>query len=133
VVLTVSLKLFGKDGVCKFTAEGRNIDTVYNAEYEEGDVWHIDTAKDSFLKLSLDQTLLSSIVYLPTGALDFETGKQILTQLESLSRQYHKTVVIVTHTREIAQMADRVITVKDGKIEKMFVNDKPVSAERIAW
>lgn len=72
VVLTVSLKLFGKEGVCKFTAEGRNIDTVYNAEYEEGDVWHIDTAKDSFLKLSLDQTLLSSIVYLPTGALDFE-------------------------------------------------------------
>ena len=69
----------------------------------------------------------------PTGALDFETGKQILTQLERLSRQFHKTVVIVTHTREISQMADRVITVKDGKIEKMFVNETPVSAERIAW
>ena len=69
----------------------------------------------------------------PTGALDFETGKQILTQLESLSRKHHKTVVIVTHTREISQMADRVITVKDGKIEKMFVNETPVSAQKITW
>lgn len=69
----------------------------------------------------------------PTGALDFETGKQILRQLESLSREYGKTVVIVTHTREIAQMGDRVIVMRDGRIEKSYENESPVSAERIDW
>ena len=69
----------------------------------------------------------------PTGALDYETGKQILKQLETLSREHHKTIIIVTHTKEIAQMGDRVITVKDGKITNMYVNDNPVSAERINW
>ncbi|MBR6103392.1 MAG: ABC transporter ATP-binding protein [Ruminococcus sp.] len=69
----------------------------------------------------------------PTGALDFETGKQILKQLERLSREYHKTVVIVTHTREIAQMGDRVINMKDGRIVSSYENEDPVPAERIDW
>ncbi|MBR6872248.1 MAG: ABC transporter ATP-binding protein [Ruminococcus sp.] len=69
----------------------------------------------------------------PTGALDFETGKQILRQLERLSREHGKTVVIVTHTREIAQMGDRVITMKDGRVVDSYENDEPVPAERIDW
>jgi len=69
----------------------------------------------------------------PTGALDFETGKQILRQLERLSREYHKTIVVVTHTREIAQMGDRVITMKDGRVVDSYENAEPVSAERIDW
>jgi putative ABC transport system ATP-binding protein len=69
----------------------------------------------------------------PTGALDYETGKQILRQLEKLVREYHKTVIIVTHTKEIAQMGDRVISVKDGRITEMYENENPVSAERVNW
>ena len=69
----------------------------------------------------------------PTGALDYETGKQILTQLQKLSRENGKTVVIVTHTKEISLMGDRVITVKDGKIKGTWVNDDPLDAERIEW
>ena len=69
----------------------------------------------------------------PTGALDFETGKQILRQLEKLSREYHKTIIIVTHTKEIAQMGDRVITMKDGRIKEVYENKTPVSAEEIDW
>jgi putative ABC transport system ATP-binding protein len=69
----------------------------------------------------------------PTGALDFETGRQILVQLEKLARQHQKTVVIVTHTKEIAEMGDSVITMKDGKIISKYENERPVSAERIDW
>jgi len=69
----------------------------------------------------------------PTGALDYETGKQILIQLEKLARQYHKTVVIVTHTKEIARMGDRVVTMKDGRITDIYENTDPMPAERINW
>ena len=58
----------------------------------------------------------------PTGALDYETGKQILVQLQELSGLHNKTVIIVTHTKEIAMMADRTVTMKDGKIILEAVN-----------
>ncbi len=69
----------------------------------------------------------------PTGALDYETGKQILIQLEKLSRVHGKTVVIVTHTQEIGKMADRVLRMKDGKIIEITENDQPIPAERVEW
>ena len=69
----------------------------------------------------------------PTGALDSETGKQILIQLQKLCRENGKTVIIVTHTREMSLMGDRVIRVKDGKIQSTWVNDEPEDAERISW
>ncbi|MBR5111058.1 MAG: ABC transporter ATP-binding protein [Clostridia bacterium] len=69
----------------------------------------------------------------PTGALDYETGKQILVQLEALARQHGKTVVIVTHTQEIGKMADRVIRMKDGRIIEQTVNSYPIPAESIEW
>ena len=69
----------------------------------------------------------------PTGALDYETGRMILIQLEKLVREHHKTVVIVTHTKEIAEMGDRVITMRDGHILSIKENASPISAERIEW
>ncbi|MCR5120829.1 MAG: ABC transporter ATP-binding protein [Ruminococcus sp.] len=69
----------------------------------------------------------------PTGALDYETGKQILIELEKLSRVHGQTVVIVTHTREIGRMADRVIHVRNGKIIETEINEEPIPAERIEW
>lgn len=69
----------------------------------------------------------------PTGALDYETGKQILIKLEELSRVYNKTVVIVTHTKEIGDMGDRVIEVRNGKITKTIVNEKIKTAKEIEW
>ena len=69
----------------------------------------------------------------PTGALDYKTGKQILVQLEALSRRHGKTVVIVTHTQEIGKMADRVLRMKDGRIIENIENDQPVPAEGIEW
>ncbi|MBR2762522.1 MAG: ABC transporter ATP-binding protein [Solobacterium sp.] len=69
----------------------------------------------------------------PTGALDYETGKQILTVLEILCRKGHQTVVIVSHTQEIGRMADRVIRMRNGKIIDMKKNTRPQSAREIEW
>ena len=69
----------------------------------------------------------------PTGALDYDTGKQILIQLEALAREQGKTVVIVTHTQEIGKMADRVIRMRDGRIIAEVENREPIPAESIEW
>ena len=69
----------------------------------------------------------------PTGALDYETGKQVLIKLESLAREHHRTVVIVTHTKEIGTMADRVLRMRNGRVIEETVNDAPVPAATIEW
>ena len=69
----------------------------------------------------------------PTGALDSATGKQILIQLEELSRIHGKTVVIVTHTREVGRIADRVIRLRDGRVSSEEINGQIVSAREIEW
>ena len=69
----------------------------------------------------------------PTGALDYESGKQILQQLEQLARVHGRTVVIVTHTQEIGRMSDRIIRMRSGKIIEERVVKEPVRAEVIEW
>lgn len=69
----------------------------------------------------------------PTGALDFETGKQILIAIEKLVRVHGKTIIIVTHTQEIGRMADRTIRMRSGKIIEETVNKEPVSAATMEW
>jgi putative ABC transport system ATP-binding protein len=69
----------------------------------------------------------------PTGALDFETGISILELLSKINRNYHKTVVIITHNASIANMADRVITMRSGKIRSNEINDNPIPPDRIEW
>jgi len=69
----------------------------------------------------------------PTGALDYKTGRQILKVLEQTCREGGHTVVFVTHTREIAKMADRVLYVRNGAICDEVVNDAPLSADEIEW
>ncbi len=69
----------------------------------------------------------------PTGALDDKTGRKILELLQDLSRKHGQTLVIVTHTTPIADMANRVITLRDGKIQKERVNEHPKDAKDIVW
>lgn len=69
----------------------------------------------------------------PTGALDIETGKQILQLLHDTSKQHQKTVIIVTHNQAIAQIADRVISVKNGKIAANKVQHKPKRIDEVIW
>ena len=69
----------------------------------------------------------------PTGALDYQTGKQILKLLQTLSNVKGMTVVIITHNSALTAMADRVIKVKNGKITSNVVNENPVNVETIEW
>jgi putative ABC transport system ATP-binding protein len=69
----------------------------------------------------------------PTGALDVTTGIQVLKVLRHFNRTYQKTVVIITHNASIAGMADRVFTMRDGKIAQIQVNAHPVEPEEVAW
>ena len=69
----------------------------------------------------------------PTGALDSTTSKEILHLIEKVNKEYKTTVFIITHNGAIRAMANRVITLKDGKIESNTVNEQTTSAEGIEW
>lgn len=69
----------------------------------------------------------------PTGALDDKTGRKILELLQDIVRKNGQTMIIVTHTTPIAGMANRVITLKNGKILKEKVNENPIDAKDIDW
>ena len=69
----------------------------------------------------------------PTGALDDKTGRKILELLQDIVRNQGQTMIIVTHTTPIASMANRIITLKNGKIVKEKINEHPMDAKDIDW
>jgi putative ABC transport system ATP-binding protein len=69
----------------------------------------------------------------PTGALDYNTGKAILKLLADTQKMYNMTVIVITHNSAIAPIADKIITVKNGKVKSVEKNLNPVSIESIEW
>jgi len=69
----------------------------------------------------------------PTGALDIETGKQILRLLQKTARDFNTTVIVITHNAQIAPMADRVIYIHDAKVKEIVENPRPRSVDEIEW
>lgn len=69
----------------------------------------------------------------PTGALDSETGVIVLELLQKMCRQKGCTVILVTHNAEIAQCADKVIRMKNGKIREVKLNENPLSVREVEW
>ena len=69
----------------------------------------------------------------PTGALDYNTGKQVLKLLQATCRQMGRTVVVITHNSALAAMADRVIRIKSGMVQSVEMNAEPIPVERIEW
>ncbi len=69
----------------------------------------------------------------PTGALDYQTGKSVLSLLQDTCRKQGKTIIVITHNSALTAMADRVIRVKNGKIEQEFLNPEPADISTIEW
>lgn len=69
----------------------------------------------------------------PTGALDYQTGKQILKILQEMSRIHGATVIIVTHNAAISEIGDKVIEMHDGKVKTVRKNSEPADIEALEW
>lgn len=69
----------------------------------------------------------------PTGALDYQTSKEILKLIETVNEKYGNTVIMVTHNDAIKEMADRVVHLRDGNIRKNYRNEHRISAAELEW
>ncbi len=69
----------------------------------------------------------------PTGALDSKTGRKILELLQEMARKYKMTTIIITHNAQIAQIADRVIHMKNGTVSEITINKNPKNVSEIDW
>ena len=69
----------------------------------------------------------------PTGALDYNTGKQVLKLLQDTCRKQKVTVIVITHNLALAPMGDKVIHVKNVRIESIEINENPMPVERIEY
>ena len=69
----------------------------------------------------------------PTGALDYQTSKEILKLIETVNQKYGNTIVMVTHNDAIKDMADRVVKLRDGMIRKNYKNEQKIPAASLEW
>lgn len=69
----------------------------------------------------------------PTGALDYNTSKEILQLIENVNKKYGNTIIMVTHNDAIKQMADRVVKLRDGMIRKNYLNETKLTAAELDW
>lgn len=69
----------------------------------------------------------------PTGALDYQTGKQILKLLHETIDEFGSTVVVITHNKAIAPMADKLVELSDAKVKNVTINENPISIDLIEW
>ena len=69
----------------------------------------------------------------PTGALDYNTSKEILALLERVNKQYGNTVIMVTHNDALKSMADRIVKLRDGRIRSNQLNDRKLPVDQIEW
>lgn len=69
----------------------------------------------------------------PTGALDYNTSKEILQLIKDVNKKYGNTIIMVTHNDAIKQMADRVVKLRDGMIRKNYLNETKLTAAELDW
>ncbi|MFC0522821.1 ABC transporter ATP-binding protein [Pontibacillus salicampi] len=88
-------------------------------------------------RVAIARALVKNPAYLlcdePTGALDEETGKKILTLLKYVNETYGTTVCIITHNNGIGEMAHTVIRMKSGEIMDNYFNEQPLAPEKVSW
>lgn len=69
----------------------------------------------------------------PTGALDYNTSKEILKLIETVNQKYSTTIIMVTHNEAIKDMADKVVKLRDGMIRRVVENDHKLTADELDW
>jgi putative ABC transport system ATP-binding protein len=69
----------------------------------------------------------------PTGALDYITGKLVLEVIANINRDIGTTAIVITHNAAIAGMADRVLYLGEGRVQRMEVNDHKLKPSELAW
>lgn len=69
----------------------------------------------------------------PTGALDYLTGKNVLSLLQEINQEFNKTIILITHNSLIAPIADKVIRVKSGKIDGITLNKTKLNVQDLEW
>ena len=69
----------------------------------------------------------------PTGALDYNTSKEILRLIETVNRKYNTTIIMVTHNEAIKDMADKVVKLRDGMVRKVVTNEHKLTADELEW
>lgn len=69
----------------------------------------------------------------PTGALDYITGKSILKLLQDTCREKGMTVIVITHNSALTPMADKIIKIKNGQVDRILINSSPTPVEQIEW
>lgn len=69
----------------------------------------------------------------PTGALDYITGKSILKLLQDTCKEKNMTVIVITHNSALTPMADKIVKIKNGQVEKILINENPAPVEQIEW
>ena len=69
----------------------------------------------------------------PTGALDYQTSKEIMKLIERVNQTYHTTILMVTHNDAFKDIADRVIRLRDGQIRKNYKNEQKIAAKDLEW
>jgi putative ABC transport system ATP-binding protein len=84
-------------------------------------------------RVSIARAIAKNLCDEPTGALDYNTGKAILKLLFDTAKMYNMTVIVITHNSAIAPIADKIITVKSGKIANIKKNENPIPIESIEW
>ena len=69
----------------------------------------------------------------PTGALDYITGKSILKLLQDTCKEKNMTVIVITHNSALTPMADKIVKIKNGQVDKILINENPTPVEQIEW
>ena len=69
----------------------------------------------------------------PTGALDYQTGREVLALLHDACRLTGTTVLVITHNQALTPLADRVISIVDAKVRSVDLNPTPLSIDEVAW
>ena len=111
------------------------LERVGLSEYEKRKVTELSGGQKQRVAIARAIVKNPNIIFAdePTGALDYNTSKEILKLIEDVNVKYGNTIIMVTHNEEIRHMADHVIKLRDGKVRRNEINEHKVSAEELEW